>query len=277
MPINATHEFFNAEKKFHQAKTNDEKLKGLLEMLKTAPKHKSAGPLLKNIKERITKLKGQIQKEKTSKKSAYSLSVKREGAAQITIVGKTNSGKSTLLKKLTGAKVKIASYEFTTKKPVVGTMDYKGIKIQTIEIPAIMKNFEESPLGPTFLSIITHSDLIIILFNNPEEKKLLDKELSDIQVKKLIYDNSENFPDKIWKNLNLIKVYTKQPGKKPDYPPVALDKGLTVKDLASHVHKDFIKDFKYARITGKSAKFEGQRVGLNHKLKDDDIVELHIK
>ena len=83
--------------------------------------------------------------------------------------------------------------------------------------------------------------------------------------------------DKIWKSLDIIKVYTKQPGKSPDYPPVALDKGSIVRDLAKTVHKDFLKNFKYAVINGSSAKFKDQRVGLNHKLADDDIIEFHVK
>ena len=74
-----------------------------------------------------------------------------------------------------------------------------------------------------------------------------------------------------------IKVKTKTPGKKPDYPPVPLKRGSTIKDLAEHVHKDFIKKFKFARVWGKSVKYDNQRCGLNHILKDDDIVELHLK
>ena len=81
----------------------------------------------------------------------------------------------------------------------------------------------------------------------------------------------------MWRRLNLIKVSTKQPGKKPDYPPVALEKGSQIKNLAEHVHKDFLKNFKFARVWGKSVKYQGQRCGLTHILKDDDIVELHLK
>ena len=79
------------------------------------------------------------------------------------------------------------------------------------------------------------------------------------------------------KNLNLIKVYTKEPGKPKAFPPVALDKGETVRNLGNKVHKDFIKSFDYSIINGPSAKFKNQRVGLKHKLKDNDIVEFHIK
>jgi hypothetical protein len=43
------------------------------------------------------------------------------------------------------------------------------------------------------------------------------------------------------------------------------------------VHKDFVRRFDYARVWGLSAKFEGQRVGLNHLLKEGDVIELHLK
>ena len=75
----------------------------------------------------------------------------------------------------------------------------------------------------------------------------------------------------------LIKVFTKTPGKKRDWPPVALDVGSTIRDLAEAVHKDFIHKFKFARMWGKSARFAGQTQGLNHELMDDDIVEFHLK
>lgn len=127
--------------------------------------------------------------------------------------------------------------------------------------------------------MIKQAELIILFFNTPKEKKILDEELTktEIKIPILIYNKQENIGDEIWKRLDIIKVRTKMPGKKPDHPPVALKKDSEVRDLAEHVHKDFIKNFRFARIWGKSAKFEGQSVGLNHKLKDDDIVELHLK
>lgn len=53
-------------------------------------------------------------------------------------------------------------------------------------------------------------------------------------------------------------------------------KSSTIKDMATHLHKDFIKKFRFARVWGSSSKFPGQSVGLNHKLEDDDIVEIHL-
>lgn len=278
MPINAGYEYGKAEEEFNKATTIQEKLAALKKMQSTAPKHKGSESLLKEIKTKISKYKGLVEKEKKQKKgSGKSLSIKKEGAATICIVGSVNSGKSTLLKKLTNANVEIASYPFTTKKPEIGTLDYHGIKLQVVEIPAIVENFEYSELGPSMLAIIRQSNLLIITFKNKDELKMLDKELYDINLPRIYYYEQENIKDLIWKFLDLIKVYTKQPGKKPDYPPIALKKGSNIRDLATYIHKDFLRKFDFARITGHSAKFLGQRVGLDHKLEDDDIVEFHLK
>src|SRR3989344_7006043 len=263
METNPGFDYIHAEKKYLQAETTNEKISCLNEMIRTCPKHKASEKMLAELKKRLTKLKSLQEKEKQAKKgSGKPTSIKKEGAAQIVIVGTTNTGKSTLLSNLTNLKPKISPIPFTTKKPQVGIMDYGGIKLQVIEIPAIVENFLEQEQGPMLMNVIRHADLIILMFNNPEEKRLLDNELYDIKVKRLIFDNPENFKDKIWSNLDLIKIYTKQPGKKPDFPPIALEKGSKIKDLALHIHKDFIKKFRFARVNGKSAKFKGQQVGL---------------
>lgn len=278
MPTNPGYEYVNALKKYHESKTDEERLKALQLMYQTAPKHKSSEKLLADIKNRISKLNAKLERKREQKTGGgFTLSVKKEGAAQIVIVGTTNSGKSTLLNKLTNANAEVADYSFTTKKPEVGVMDYHGIKLQIVEIPAVVKNFVKAQLGPTFLGIIKNADLIILMFKTPEEKRLLDIELEEIDKPILIYNNQDNIGDEIWKRVKLIKVYTKQPGKERDYPPIAFKKGSTVKDVAEKVHKDFIKRFRFARISGKSVKFNGATVGLEHKLEDDDVVEFHLK
>lgn len=280
MPVNPDYEYVNALKEYEKAQTDIEKLKALQFMLSKCPSHKGAQVLRSDIKKKIAKLKLLLQKQKT-KKSGFSLSIKKEGAATISIVGTTNTGKSTLLKALTNANVAIASYPFTTKKPEKGMLDYHGIKLQIIEIPALTQNFQETGLGPSLLSIIRQSDLIILCFNTPKEKQLLDLELenAEITVPILIYNNQtiEELKNQIWSRLNIIKVYTKEPGKKPSYPPIALPKNSTIESLAKNIHKDFIKRFKFARVWGKSSKFKGMNYGLNHILADDDIVEIHLK
>lgn len=276
MPVNAGIEYGKAEEEYLEANTPEEKLIALQKMLSLCPKHKGSEKLQKEIKEKIKKIKESIKKA-VKKGGFQKVAIKKEGAALIVIVGTTNSGKSTLLNKLTNANARVADYPFTTKEPIQGVLDYKGIKLQMVEIPAIVEDFRETELGPSLLNLIRNSDLIILTFNTPEEKKLLDKELANINIRRIIYNNEEHFEEKIWSSLSIIKVYTKQPGKEKDYPPVALKKGSAIEDLTLVVHKDFTKNLKYAVVNGKSAKFSGQRVGLKHRLEDDDVVEFHTK
>jgi ribosome-interacting GTPase 1 len=86
----------------------------------------------------------------------------------------------------------------------------------------------------------------------------------------------EKLKDQIYKTLDIIRVYTKAPGEKPELEePVVFKRGSTVEDAAESVHKDFRSKLKYALIWG-SGKFSGQRVKRDHVLEDGDIIELHI-
>jgi len=281
MPINATYEYELAQKKFDEAQTVSEKLKALQEMLSTSPSHKGTEKLRKEIKTKISKYKSVIEKEKKTKKGSSFFSIKKEGAARTCIIGLTNSGKSTLLSKLTNARPLISDKGFTTRLPEIGIMDYMGIKIQVIEIPAIIKNYNEIQHGLFFLSLIRESNMAIVTLKSKSDLELIKKELkeNDIEKNLILYqgDNVEEFKDDIWKRLNLIKIYTKQPGKEKDYPPIALKKGSKIKNLAENIHRDFIRKFRFARIWGNSTKHQGARVGLDHLLGDEDIVEVHLE
>jgi len=306
MPTNVTIEYQLAEAQYNEAKTPNEKIIALEKMLSTVPKHKSSEGLQKEIKTRLSKLKQQQEKEKQRKKG-QAFSIKKEGASQVALIGITNSGKSLLLNRLTNANVKVEEYEFTTTMPEVGIMDYHGIKIQLIEIPAIVEDYMEKEKGPLFFGVLRNSDLILIILDLSKDVNfqlsLIKNELKRANIKnktvlignkkdKMIEqslekfnnlflisfsDNLDKLKDFIWSNINLIKVYTKQPGKGKDFPPIALKKGSKVEDLAKQIHKDFIKKFKFARIFGKSVKFNGCKVGMEHVLQDDDVVEIHIE
>jgi len=78
--------------------------------------------------------------------------------------------------------------------------------------------------------------------------------------------------------LDVIRAYTKSPGKKPDFDePVVLKRGATVLDFAASIHKDFARSLKFARIWSKDPeKFEGQKVNRDDVLYDGDVIELHI-
>lgn len=88
--------------------------------------------------------------------------------------------------------------------------------------------------------------------------------------------NLERFREMVWEQLELIRIYSRPPGKEPDYSaPFVLKKGSTVADFATSVHRDFEQNLKIARIWGRHV-YDGQPVGKDHVLEDGDIVELHL-
>lgn len=83
--------------------------------------------------------------------------------------------------------------------------------------------------------------------------------------------------DVIFRELKFIRIYLKPSGKKPDFEePLILEKGKKVEDACRKLHRDFKKKFRYAHIWGKSAKYPSQKVGLDHELKDKDILTIII-
>lgn len=88
----------------------------------------------------------------------------------------------------------------------------------------------------------------------------------------------EDLKRTIFNKLRFIRIYLKEMGKKPDYEePMILQEGATIKDICGKIHRDFVKKFKFAKAWGPSAKFPGQTFMLDHKLADEDVVEIHVR
>ncbi len=86
--------------------------------------------------------------------------------------------------------------------------------------------------------------------------------------------NIDKLKEGIYQKLNLIHVYTKRKGEKVDDKALMMRNGSTVGDVCDELHRDMRKLFKYAQIWGKSAKFPGQKVGIDHLMQDDDVVQI---
>src|SRR4030042_3262022 len=145
-----------AEAKFLTAQTDEERLVYLEEMIKECPKHKSSEKMLANLKTRRIKLKKKMEAERKTKRSSRAGTGIKKEDMQAVIIGKTKSGKSSLLSLLTNAKPEITEYDFATKMPVVGMMDYNGMGIQLIEVPAIESEYYDK-------GIVNSADTILIL------------------------------------------------------------------------------------------------------------------
>jgi hypothetical protein len=187
MPANVTFDFARARQKYEEANSPQGKLEALIEMQRYAPKHKGGENLRAEISKKISNTRRDIEKQKlreAKRGSAPSLSVKKEGAGQIVLVGMPNSGKSWLLNKLTGADAEIAPYAFTTKKPEVGMMNYKGARVQVVEVPAIVEGSSKGKAaGTQILSIIRNADAIVVLARNRDEEGIVKRELEAANIR----------------------------------------------------------------------------------------------
>jgi len=315
MPTNVNIHYIKAEQEYHEADTTERKLKALKKMLALCPKHKGTEKMQKEIKDRIRKLKYLGEKEKKQKKRP-SLTIKKEGAGQVMFLGLPNSGKSYLLSKLSGTEVEVAEYAFTTKSPEVRMIPYRNTWIQGVEVPAIYDGFSDTQKGRQVLSTVRNSDLIVLVLDGSkdflEQIELIEAELEKANIKLVkkskryedfimylpgllvcgkeegkfkhrldfvIFDEvkKDNLVKILWKHLGKIAVQTKTKVKGIAEKPIIFDEGASVEDVVKKVHKEFLKKFKYAKIWGPSAAFPGQTCGLDHKLKDTDIVEIFLK
>ncbi|HZY93952.1 MAG TPA: GTP-binding protein [Candidatus Bathyarchaeia archaeon] len=87
--------------------------------------------------------------------------------------------------------------------------------------------------------------------------------------------NMELLTDRIWEALNFIRIYLKRPDGEPDFEePLIIPAGSTLRDVSKKIHPRFTEGAKYALVSGKSVKYPGQRVGLDHVPSDKDIVTI---
>lgn len=271
MPINATVEYFRAEQRFSEAKTIEEKIAALEEMLRELPHHKGCENLRAQLTARLAKLKKEAVAAK--KRGRRAVGIKKEGEAQVCLLGPTMSGKSWLLRKLTSAKPELANRPYTTTKPQVGMMDWRGVKIQLVEIPATF--------DPPYMSICRTADALALVVKSESDKAELLGVLSHHFVRRphIFVDPWTEDPERIRQRLGsalgLIIVYTKSAR---GLSTMALPAGSTVRAFASRIHKDFIAHFHFAflwrLVKGQKRK---SQVGLDYVLQDGDVVELHMK
>jgi len=88
----------------------------------------------------------------------------------------------------------------------------------------------------------------------------------------------DRLKDWAFEQLELMRIYMKPQGGQPDMKePMIMRNGDSVADLCDRIHRDFRERFRYATIWGSSAKHDGQRVGLDHMLRDGDIVTIVIQ
>jgi len=372
----------DAYERYVSAQSDEERIKYLEEYLSVIPKHKGTEKERGKLRRKLALMRESLEKKAKTGGKGRDINVKKEGAAQITMVGFPNVGKSSLLCELTNADAKIADYAFTTLKPIVGMMPINNVRLQIVDLPGLISGAsEDKGMGKRFLTVIRNSDVLMIMLDvrdKPLEKLKrlmhefniagirLNKEKPDVKVYKresggieilgahlLSCDQEdtkeslrdfgvlnasvrvnrrmgiEEFIDAIdkgvvWKKalvvLNKIDLWSEKDVEKladtikkaygfnvirvsakektnmeklqqelwnicdlmciytvtsPDSDPLVIKRGSTILNAALKIHSDFATKFNYARVWGKSVRYDGQRVGREHVLQDGDVIELN--
>mmetsp|Transcript_10327 Transcript_10327/g.17087 ORF Transcript_10327/g.17087 Transcript_10327/m.17087 type:complete len:375 (-) Transcript_10327:40-1164(-) len=110
-----------------------------------------------------------------------------------------------------------------------------------------------------------------------EELDILDQMPNYVPISSRDKWNMDELMEEIWNKCNMLRIYTKPKGQIPDYDePVILHsaKNPTVEEFCNRIHKSLISSFSHAWVWGRSAKHQPQRVGKDHELMDEDVVQI---
>lgn len=229
-----------------------------------------------------------------------SIAVRREGAAQIALVGPPNAGKSSLLQALSAIQIRTGDYAFTTTRPVAATTRLGGVLVQLVEIPGLIEGAaEDRGGGRALLGVVRNADAI--LWCHACDRPVAELEairaevaaagidlpgllaatkcdeapapehpaLPVVPVSVLDDASLDRLREEIWALTGLLRVYLRDGGD-----PVALRPPVTVVDVADTIHHELRERCTGARVWGASTRFPGQQVGREYGLSDGDIVEV---
>ncbi len=208
MPANLPPEYFEAEKRFKQAQTPQERIAALEELISTVPKHKGTDKLRADLRRRLSRLREEATKRKKSGRGDL-YSVERHGAAQVALVGFANSGKSSILSVLTNARPVIADYPMSTVMPLSGMMPFEDIQFQLVDLPPIGNESTDGWVS-AILRIADVLMLVVDLTEDPDvQVELLIEQIKGWRIP-LAENEEERERDKAHKYKSIIIVANKR-------------------------------------------------------------------
>ncbi len=165
-----------------------EKIKSIQDEMAKTQINKATEHHIGLLKAKIAKLKRE-QEDNIIKKSGMKsdgFDVRRTGDATVVFIGLPSVGKSTLLNKMTKAKSTVGAFTFTTLTVVPGMMEYRGAKIQVLDLPGIIKGASTGKgLGKRILSVARTADLVLLMLDvfQPYHEDVLVNELGNIGIR----------------------------------------------------------------------------------------------
>ena len=289
-------------------KEGSERIRELRTILSELPNYKN-GPYADLRKWVQSELEGTRTRSRVVHRD--SIAIRREGAAQIALVGAPNAGKSSLLQALSSIQIKTGDYAFTTTRPVAALTRIRGVLVQLVEIPGLIDGAnDDRGGGRALLGVLRGADAMVLChaaaapFEGLEtiRRELAAAEISlptvvtatkideapadavvrlaralpDFDVMPLsVLDDGTLGPlrERIWRLTGLVRVFVRRPGDR-ETETLALRPPVSVADVAGAIHGELAAGCRGGRVWGRSARFDGQRVGRAHVLEDEDVVEV---
>jgi ribosome-interacting GTPase 1 len=258
-------------------------------------------------------LLAEIEETRVRSRSVHrdSIAVRREGVAQIALVGPPNVGKSSVLQALSAVQVATGDYAFTTLRPVPALTRIGGVLVQLVEIPGLLRGAgEDRGGGRALLGVLRSADGIVWCGRAGSDPSELGEVMAEVAAAGIerpaalavtradevagdpirpyrvafprqsviavsVLDDTalERLRETVWALTGLIRVRLRHDGT-IDEEPLAVAPGSTVADVADLVHHELAAAAVGARVWGPSARFDGQRVGREHEVRDGDVVEV---
>ena len=289
-------------------KEGKERIRAVRELMAELPDYKN-GPYADLRKSLLAEIED--TRVRSSAVHRDSIAVRREGAAQIALVGPPNVGKSSILQALSEIQIKTGDYPFTTLRPVPALTRINGVLVQLVEIPGLIGGAtEDRGGGRALLGVLRFADAIIYCARAAHPTDELDAVMNEVDIAgidkpailaatradeatdadfdrlRTAYpdlqlvpvsvidpDSLDSLRQAIWGMTGLIRVFLRTNNVTAE-EPAALPVGANVGDVAASVHSDLGANFTGARVWGPSARFEGQKVGREHIVQDTDTVEI---
>ena len=175
MPANLPPTYYKLKHQLEAAKTNEERLSILEEMLRIIPKHKGSEKVVADIRSRAAKLRKEPAGagSKGAGKRSYSEHIPKQGAGQVVLLGPPNGGKSQILANFTNAKAEVSPTPYTTTMPMVGMLPYENIQFQIVDTPSISPDY----VLPTVLTLIRNADIPLPVISLASDNLLDDLEV----------------------------------------------------------------------------------------------------
>lgn len=185
LPAEAKHKWNEASR----ARNPKEKLQLLQEFLSLVPKHKGTEKLRAQVKTKMSTLRKEVRARKRRKVGGRGpmFFVEKEDVPQVVVLGQTKVGRSSLLASITNARVEVSNYSYTTRTPIPGMFHFENLRIQLVEVPAIIEGAAEGKAwGQQALGLARNADgliLMVDLINDPiKQFCLLIRELEKARI-----------------------------------------------------------------------------------------------